>query len=470
MDVAAKPSTPPVTDGLPIPRRYWSAATIWLAIAMAVLDGSIANVALPSIARQMQVEPSVSVWIVNAYQLTITILLLPFAALGDRIGYHKVYFPALALFTIGSVGCAAAGGLDSLVAARIVQGVGAAGIMSMNAALVRATYPANELGRGIGYNALVLSMSAAAGPTLAAVILTVASWRWLFLINLPIGIVALIIAVRSLPRVEGRGGRANWKSALLSAAMLGCLISGAEMFARDGPMPGLPLMLIGVIAGVLLVRRDWHNPVPLMPLDLLRIPIFSLSILTSIVSFAAQMLAFVALPFLFQSVLGRSVFETGLLMTPWPIAVGLVAPFAGRLADRVSSGLLGGIGLAVFGLGLFLLSQLPAAPDTLDIVWRMAVCGAGFGLFQSPNNRTIVSAAPRHRSGAAGGMLATARLLGQTTGAVSVGVAFHLSGVEAGPHLLFAAAIAAFVAAGISLLRLRTGQPTRVAASSPILD
>src|SRR3954469_17905138 len=133
MDVAAKPPPPPVIDGLPIPRRYWSAATIWLAIAMAVLDGSIANVALPSIARQMQVEPSVSVWIVNAYQLTITILLLPFAALGDRIGYHKVYFPALALFTIGSVGCAAAGGLDSLLSARLVPGGGGAGGLRMKA-------------------------------------------------------------------------------------------------------------------------------------------------------------------------------------------------------------------------------------------------------------------------------------------------------------------------------------------------
>jgi DHA2 family multidrug resistance protein-like MFS transporter len=460
----------PGQDGLPIPRRYWSAAAIWLAIAMSVLDGTIANVALPTIARQLAIEPAISVWIVNAYQLTITVLLLPLAALGDRIGYHKVYFPALALFTIGSATCAMAPSFDSLLLARIVQGVGAAGIMSMNAALVRSTYPSNMLGRGIGYNALVLSMSAALGPTLAALILSVASWRWLFLINVPIGILAITIAVRALPRVPGHGGRPDWPSALLSAAMMGGIIFGAETFARAGSKVGAGLVAGGLVAGAALIRREWRDPAPLMPLDLLRIPIFALSIAASVVSFAAQMLAYVALPFLFQSILGRSVLETGLLMTPWPIAVGLSATFAGRLSDRVASGLLGGIGLGIFGLGLFLLSRLGASPDNFDIAWRMAVCGLGFGFFQSPNNRTIVSSAPRNRSGAAGGMLATARLLGQTAGAVSVGVAFHLVGVDVGPDLLLAAAITAVVAAGISLLRLRAGPEAQPQPTGPILE
>ncbi|MEA3068177.1 MAG: transporter, family, multidrug resistance protein [Sphingomonadales bacterium] len=460
----------PGQDGLPVPRRYWSAATIWLAIAMAVLDGTIANVALPTMARELAIEPAISVWIVNAYQLTITVLLLPLAALGDRIGYHKVYFPALALFTIGSATCAMSPSFDSLLLARIVQGVGAAGIMSMNAALVRATYPSNMLGRGMGYNALVLSMAAALGPTLAAIILSVASWRWLFLINVPIGIIALSIAIRALPRAPGRGGRLGWPSALLSAAMLGGIVIGAETFARAGSRLGAGLIVLGVVAGVVLIRRERRDPAPLMPLDLLRIPIFTLSIVTSVVSFAAQMLAYVALPFYFQSVLGRSVFETGLLMTPWPIAVGCAAPFAGRLSDRVPSGLLGGIGMVVFGLGLFLLSRLGASPDNLDIAWRMAVCGLGFGFFQSPNNREIIISAPLNRSGAAGGMLATGRLLGQTAGAVSVGVAFHLAGVDVSPDLLLAAAIAAILAAAISLLRLRLKEPApQLKPATPIV-
>jgi DHA2 family multidrug resistance protein-like MFS transporter len=457
-------------DGLPVPRRYWSVVSIWLALTMAVLDGAIANVALPVIAHQLGASPAASVWVINAYQLTITVLLLPLAALGDRIGYKCIYIPGLALFTIGSVGCAAGGTLMLLIAARVFQGIGAACIMSMNAALVRATYPANMLGRGMGYNAMVISVAAAIGPTLAALILSIASWPWLFLINLPIGIAALALGRKALPEPQGHGHPFDWMSAVLSAVMMGCLVFGAEMFAREGAGLGLVLVVVGVAAGAALVWREWREKLPLMPLDLLRIPVFTLSISTSVVSFAAQMLAYVAIPFLFQSVLGRTVLATGLLMTPWPLGVGVSAPIAGRLADRVNSGLLGGIGLVVFAVGLFFLSRLGPSPSNFDIAWRMAVCGLGFGIFQSPNNRTIVSAAPKPRSGAAGGMLATARLLGQTAGAVAVGVAFHLSGIHITPTLLFAASVAALAAAGISLLRLNVAPPSRVAVYRPILD
>jgi DHA2 family multidrug resistance protein-like MFS transporter len=457
-------------DGLPIPRRYWSIAGIWLALTMAVLDGAIANVALPTIAHELGASPASSVWVINGYQLTITVLLLPLAALGDRVGYKCIYIPGLALFTLGSVACALGHALPLLIAARVFQGIGAACIMSMNAALVRATYPASMLGRGIGYNAMVLSLSAAIGPTLAALILSVAPWPWLFLINLPIGIAALLVGRKSLPDPHGHGQPFDWPSALLSAAMMGLIVFGAEMAAREGSALGLAMVAGGLLAGTGLVVREWRLPRPLIPLDLLRIPIFSLSIAASIVSFAAQALAYVAIPFLLQSVLDRSVFETGLLMTPWPIGVGIAAPIAGRLADRVPAGMLGGLGLAIFAAGLFFLSRLGPSPDDFSIAWRMAVCGIGFGMFQSPNNRVIVSAAPKPRSGAAGGMLATARLLGQTTGVVTVGAAFHLFGVGVAPHLLFAASIAALLAGAISLSRLGVSPPARVAVYRPILD
>jgi DHA2 family multidrug resistance protein-like MFS transporter len=313
-------------------------------------------------------------------------------------------------------------------------------------------------------------MSAAIGPTLAALILGVASWPWLFMINLPIGIAALIVGRKALPDPHGHGQPFDWPSALLSAAMMGLIIYGAERAVREGSTLGLVLVAAGLAAAVGLVLREWRAKLPMIPLDLLRIPIFSLSIAASIVSFAAQALAYVAIPFLLQSVLGRSVFETGLLMTPWPIGVGIAAPIAGRLADRVPAGLLGGIGLAVFAAGLFFLSLLGPSPDNFSIAWRMALCGAGFGMFQSPNNRTIVSAAPKPRSGAAGGMLATARLLGQTTGAVTVGAAFGLFGVGVAPRLLFAASISALIAGAISLTRLGVRPPTRVAVYKPILD
>ena len=442
--------------GLPLPRRYWSAATIWLALAMAVLDGTIANVALPTLSRELGVAPGTAIWVVNAYQLAITVMLLPLARLGELHGYRRVYIPGLILFTLGSVGCAAAQGLGTLIAARVVQGFGAAAIMSMNAALLRATYPADMLGRGSGYNALVLATSAATGPTLAAIILGVASWRWLFLINLPIGLLAIVIAVRALPHARGRPGDFDTVAALLSAVMMGGVVFGVENVARSGSAPGTVLVGCGLAAAVLLARREWRLAAPLFPFDLLRRPIFALSIATSIAAFAAQSLAYVTMPFQLQTALGLSVVATGLLMTPWPAATGLSAFVAGRLADRWPAGLLGGIGLGLLAAGLLALAHLPPDAQGADIAWRMALCGIGFGTFQSPNNRTIISAAPHHRSGAAGGMLATARLLGQTGGAVGVAAAFHLAGVRAAPSLLLAAAVLAAIAAAISLLRLRT--------------
>jgi DHA2 family multidrug resistance protein-like MFS transporter len=451
-DAHAARGTP---DGLPIPRRYWSIAAIWLAMAMSVLDGAIANVALPTIARELNASAASSIWIVNAYQLAITMTLLPLAALGDRLGYRRVYIAGLAVFTVGSLGCALSHTLTELTAARVLQGLGAGGIMSINAALVRFTYPKRLLGRGIGLNAVVISISAALGPTIAAGILARWSWEWLFAVNVPIGIVAIAIAARALPRTEGAQRRFDWISALLNAATFGFLITGVEGLAREGLATGLSEIAIGVVAGALLVRREWPQAAPLVPFDLLRIPIFGLSILTSVISFAAQMMAYVGLPFYFQTVLGRSAVATGLLMTPWPLAVGVAAPIAGRLADRYRAGALGGAGLAIFAVGLFLLSTIQVGATNLEIGWRMAVCGLGFGFFQSPNNRAMVMAAPMHRSGAAGGALATARLLGQTAGAVTTAVFFHLAGTHATTTALATAAGLAAIAAVVSLSRLR---------------
>jgi DHA2 family multidrug resistance protein-like MFS transporter len=461
------------TDGLPIPRRYWSIAAIALAMCMSVLDGAIANVALPTIARDLNATAASSIWVVNAYQLAITICLLPLAALGDRLGYRRVYLVGLAIFSLGSLGCALSDTLSQLTAARVVQGFGAAGVMSINSALVRFTYPQRLLGRGIGFNAVVISVSAALGPTVAAAILGAASWPWLFAVNVPIGLLAIVIGARALPHTA-RGERPfDFISAALNALTFGGLILGTETLARGEPRLGLCELALAVVAGLALVRRELHRPAPLVPFDLLRIPIFGLSIATSIVSFAAQMLAFVALPFYFQQSLGRSAVETGLLMTPWPLAVGVAAPIAGRLADRYAAGALGGIGLGIFSIGLALLAFMPHQASNLDIAWRMAVCGAGFGFFQSPNNRALVTSAPRIRSGAAGGMLATARLLGQTFGALTVAVFFHLVPGHAAQLALTSAAVVAAGAACVSLLRLRLkvgAEPSQAAPTAELAD
>jgi MFS transporter, DHA2 family, multidrug resistance protein len=448
-------------DGLPQPQRRWAVLTLALAVGLAVLDGAIANIALPTIAMDMHATPSGAIWVINAYQLAVTISLLPLASLGEIYGYRRIYLAGLVIFTLASLSCALSHSLMTLTAARVLQGFGAAGILSVNTALTRFVYPRAFLGRGLGLNALIAATCSALGPTIASGLLAVATWPWLFAINVPIGALALLIAVRSLPSTPRSSHRFDAGSATLSALTFGLLIIGIDGYAHGEQVTAVAIELLGSGAcGVMLVRRQLDRTAPLLPIDLLRIPLFRLSAATSICSFCAQGLAFVSLPFTLQGAMGWNATATGLLMTPWPVATACMAPLAGRLSDRYSAGMLGGIGMAVFTAGLLLLTALPVHAGAADIAWRMGVCGLGFGFFQSPNNRAMISSAPRHRSGGASGMLGTARLLGQTLGAALVALIFSLSTGGAGPSLLVAAGFAA--CGGVaSVLRLTPGRTPR---------
>ncbi len=444
-------------EGLPVPARYWSALTIWLALTMAVLDGAIANVALPTIARELSAAPASSVWVVNGYQLAIVVSLLPLAALGERIGYRRVFLTGMVVFTLGSAGCALSHTLAGLIAARVLQGLGAAGVMSVNGALLRFTYPARLLGRGVGANALVVSAAAALGPSIASGILSVGPWEWLFGVNVPIGIATFLIGRAALPD-SPRSGSFDVVSTVLNVLTFGLLFTGVDALTRRGnPGLGAAELVLAVAAGAALVFRSNAQPRPLVPIDLLRNKLFALTVLTSIASFTAQTLAFVSLPFYFQGALHRGQVETGLLMTPWPVAAGLAAFVAGRLADRYPAAILGFAGLGMLAVGLFWFSLLPVSASSLAIVGLMAVCGLGFGFFQSPNNRTMLSSAPLLRSGAAGGMLATSRLTGQSIGATLTAIAFHFAGHAETIALVVAGAFASAGAiASLSRLRVRS--------------
>jgi DHA2 family multidrug resistance protein-like MFS transporter len=452
-------AAPAETDGLPSPRLWWAAAAVWLAIAMTVLDSSIANVALPTIARDFGARPAESVWIINAYQLAIVVSLLPLAALGEIVGYRTVYRAGLGLFTLASLICATSHSLVELTAARTLQGFGAAGVMSVNGALLRFIYPQARLGQGIGLNAMVVSASSAIGPTVAAAILAVGPWPWLFAVNIPIGLAALAVGWRALPENPLSGRGFDWIAGVMNALTFGLVITGVDVLTRTrARLLGALEIVTGLGVGALLVMRELGRRRPLVPVDLLADRLFALSVATSVVSFAAQMAAFVALPFQFENTLGFSQVETGLLLTPWPAAVGLTAPLAGWLSDRMSTAVLCAVGLAIFSLGLAALALTPPGAGHFGIGWRMAVCGFGFGFFQSPNNRLMLSSAPRERAGAAGGMLATARLTGQTLGAVVTAILLHFFAGRGEALSLWAASAFALAAAGVSLSRM-TGGP-----------
>ena len=322
-----------------MPRRLWAILAVAFGVGLSVLDSAIANVALPTIGQELGISSADSIWIVNAYQLAIMVSLLSFSALGELVGYRKVYIGGLMLFTVASVGCALSSSLATLVLARVMQGFGAAAVTSVNTTLIRIIYPKAQLGRGMGINATVVAVSSVAGPTIAAGILSIAHWPWLFAVNIPVGLVALSLSRRFLPDNPVRVGthRFDWRDAVMNALTFGLLMASVEGFSH-----GLdPRILSAGIAALLVVgfffiRSQLREPYPLLPFDLLRIPIFSVSVLTSICSFLGQMLAMVALPFYLQHEFGYDEVATGLLMTAWP-AVIMVWPRSPASSSNVST-------------------------------------------------------------------------------------------------------------------------------------
>lgn len=412
-------------------RNYAAIVAVLIVLTMTVLDSTLVNVALPVMAGEFGVSDSDTVWIVTAYQLVITMLLLPVSSIGDRYSYKKCYLVGVAVFTLASALCAASRTFGMIVAARALQGFGAACVMGVNIALVRLIYPRNVLGRGLALNAMVIAIATAAGPTIAGAILSAASWHWLFLINVPLGIVAFFLGRRLLPVNPHKTteGGFDWISAAENMVVFGLLFYAFGNFSRHGDvLMNICLIAVAVGVGVFYVRRQLHHPSPLLPVDLLKIKLFTLSICTSVCSFIAQNVAMIALPFLLLNSYGFSEISTGLLMTPWPLATMIVSPIAARFVERHSPGITASCGMLVYAVGLLMLLFAPSSGLTQwSIAWRMAVCGVGFGIFQTPNNIVMVTATPVERTGGAGGMQSTARLVGQTFGATLVTIIFALT-------------------------------------------
>src|ERR1700686_60883 len=218
---AAKKASSPTIDGLPPERRRWAVAAIFTALAMASLDTAIANIALPAIAADLNVSPAEVVWVVNVYQIALVATLLPRGALGEIVGHQRIYLGGLLLFTLASLGCALAWSLPSLLVARTLQGLGSSGMMAVNTALVRFVFPSRLQGRGFGYNAMVVATAFSMGPTIASGILAVGSWPWLFAVNLPFGLIALAIGVKTLPAMPVAKHTFDFLGAAMAAACLG---------------------------------------------------------------------------------------------------------------------------------------------------------------------------------------------------------------------------------------------------------
>lgn len=448
------PARPAGFDGLPMPKRLTAILAVSFGSALVVIDGAIPTVALPTIARDLHVGESAVVSIVTTYQLILVMALLPFSGLGSRIGLRRMYQIGQLIFTVATLLCFFAHSLAFLIIVRIAQAFGAAAALGVSSALVRSIYPARQLGRGLALNSLVVSSGAAIAPTLGGFVLGVAPWPWVFASAVPFALLSLLFG-RALPDPKVHNEPFDLLGAIMVASMFGLVIGGAESAVHgNSPVVSAAIVGAGLFVGVLIYRNQKDDPAPILPIDLLRQPVIGLSVLGGFCAFIASMSLILSMSFRLQHAFGFSPSGAGAVIALWPLTMMVVAPLAGSLSDRVPAGLLGGVGMAVGVGGLLLVAYMPPHPSAWDAMWRMAVCGAGFGFFFSPNARLIIGEAPRHRIAPAGGLVSTTRLIGQTTGATTVAALLAL-GLGTGRTPPLVAACLAAIAGICSVARLR---------------
>ena len=433
-----------------------------LSTVIAMLDSTIANVALPVIAKDFAVSESSSILIINAYQFAVIASLLVFAALGRKVGNKRIFIMGTILFAFSSLGCALSETLNMLTVFRVVQGFGAAAILSVNAALIKDIYPARLLGRGLGINVMVVSVSAAAGPSIASAILSIANWNWLFTINVPIACIALVLCILSLKsrqRMEARFDNAGGVLVFLTFISFSTMMLG---LTKNNLIEVVLSAIILIILAFILYRdQRKKQDSALIPVAMFRSKTFSLSLLMSMLSYSTQLLAFVSLPFYFHNVLHRSVIEIGMLLTAWPLATMLTSLISGDLIKKHDPNLVALSGLSLLLAGTLLMTWLPAAPTNLQILWRVAICGFGFGLFQAPNNYLIMTSVSHENSSIASGLLGSSRLVGQIIGSALVAIFINIYASHGTSISLFAGALFSLLSLTVSYFRYKSENQTQ---------
>lgn len=404
-------------DGLPAPRRYGAVTATWLGSAVSSFDNGFVNVALPTISLELGVKPSATVLVVTVFQLMLMMTVLPFSSLGDRIGLRRMYQSGQTLFAAAALLCVFAKSLPFLIVVRGVMGLGASMINSVNSAMIRLIYPRDQLGRGLAYNTLVSATSATAGPVIGGLLLAEVHWSWLFAALVPLLAVSLLAGQRSLPDPEPHDEPFDLKSAGLCAAMFGLFVAGIQMGVHGGPL----LMAIAIAAlalpiGLIFIRRELVQANPVLPVDLLRDKLIALPLCASFLTHLSTTSLLLTLPFRLQHAYGYSTAKVGVAIMAWSLTMAVVAPLSGAMADRYRPGLQGSLGMGIALAGTISLALLPERPELVDLAWRFALAGCGYGLFYSPNSRQIIDAAPRRRIAAAGGIMQTFRLSGQLLG------------------------------------------------------
>lgn len=433
----------PTMQAAPVPEvgeragKWTVLAIVGVGVFMATLDSSIVNISLPAMAHYFSVPLSGAIeWVIIAYLVVTAAILLTAGRLADMLGRKIVWCTGLVIFTGGSALCGASPSLAFLIAARALQGLGGALLMSVSPAMLVNAFPPSERGRALGINAVIVALGVSVGPTLGGIITADFTWRWIFYVNVPIGIIGLAASLHFLKeRMRRNVGRFDPLGAILLAVGLASLTAGLSFGQELGW--GSPVIVISIVVGALALAVlpfvEQRVPNPILVLSLLRNRVFTSSILSLVLSFLALFAVSFMLPFYLEELRSFSTESAGFMLTALPLTIALIAPFSGSLADRIGSRWLAASGLTLACIGLVLLSLLGAHNSVWDIVWRLVVIGVGQALFQSPNNSALLGAAPRNLQGSASGFLATGRVVGQSLSVALAGAIFAgLGGAEAG--------------------------------------
>jgi EmrB/QacA subfamily drug resistance transporter len=423
------------------PGKWAVFCVVAIGVLMATLDSSIVNISLPTIARSFgRPVNGLLQWVIIAYLLVIVGLLLSGGRLGDMFGRKYVWLLGLALFTLGSTLCGLAPSIALLIAARALQGVGAALLMSMSPALLTSAFPRAERGRALGMNALSVAVGVSAGPPLGGIITERASWRWIFFINVPLGMLGILLAALILERPAARArARFDFGGAALLALTLASF-TGALSFAHDLGYAS-PFIIGALLASALglrwLVTHESKNPAPIIQLSLFQNSRFRSALLCLVLSFLALFGVAFLTPFYLEQLRRLSTEQSGLLMIAYPLMIALLAPFTGALSDRIGSRTLAPLGLGIAALMLALLGSVGANTPLWRVGGCLALGGVAQALFQPANNSTLLGAAPSDQQGVAGGLLATGRVLGQSLAVALSGAVFAgFGGADAGRALM----------------------------------
>ncbi len=406
---------------------FWIVAT---GVFMSTLDSSMVNIALPTIMKEFHSSLRHTEWVVMIYLLTITATLMFWGHLSDRLGRAKIYPAGMLTFGLGSLACAYAGNLSWLIAFRFLQALGAAMMMSTGPAIIKETFPHNQLGRGLGLIGIAVSLGLMSGPTLGGFLIEFYSWRSLFLITVPFGIIFALLGKKSLPASikKSPSRRLDWLGAASWAIAL--TLSSFAITHATGTSWSAALFFLVLLASLgalfLFVRIEAVAPHPLLPLRLFRQRFFTMAIISAVLSFMTLFAVIMLIPFYLDHIFHMSGSHIGLIMLAIPSVIFIVAPVAGWLSDHVDARIISTIGLGISSLGLLLLTGLSETSNPFEIAGKIALLGCGQAMFLSPNSASVLGGVKKENAGSAAALLATARNMGMLLGIAQAGLVFSL--------------------------------------------